>query len=402
VSDFRTTYGNDNFRLINCQASNVRVPEDAGASFPASIWGFLFFGGRGIFMTGCQASSLVTKNPNYRVEGILFLDFPEDTAFPATNHAGHYLKDCHVSNIQGAPLPVLQPFSYPGEVVGIAIESIGFKPNGQPFVNRLQDIVVDSCVIENIINLSESSSCAGIIGREWLRVNLTTLPLFENFVIRNSSIIRVKGGDANLSAAILFDGVKRPTLTNNVIQDCDTGILFGNQFGLSIRLGLDALLSGTAGSSVLTVSQPNHGLTSGQTIRLSGAAGFDGIVSSDINGIKIVTVVDANNYTVDVSPSTALVGNVAGGGGSIRIESAVPTASGFVQSNKVHNCKNYGYRDVSTPSSSTLWTENSAFVNGINAADNYAITFPGAVPVDVGTLAAIPVSINKYYNLSII
>lgn len=85
-------------------------------------------------------------------------------------------------------------------------------------------------------------------------------------------------------------------------------------------LTMNALTTGSAGSSVLTVNKINHGLTVGTPIGLINADEFDGISSEDLNkSHTVVSVLDANRFTIDVSPSTANVGNVNGGGDEITL-----------------------------------------------------------------------------------
>ena len=80
-------------------------------------------------------------------------------------------------------------------------------------------------------------------------------------------------------------------------------------------LGNNPFETGSSGSSVVTVTEINHGRDTGDTVRFRGVDAFDGItraVMESASGYSI-TKVNANTYTVTVS-DTATVGNKDGGG----------------------------------------------------------------------------------------
>lgn len=74
--------------------------------------------------------------------------------------------------------------------------------------------------------------------------------------------------------------------------------------------------SGTAGTSVITVTQASHGRTDGSTVRFRTVAGFDGFSKSVIEDSSgyVISVVNADSYTFTVSGETATVGSTRGGG----------------------------------------------------------------------------------------
>jgi len=82
------------------------------------------------------------------------------------------------------------------------------------------------------------------------------------------------------------------------------------------RLNPNSYLSGSSGSAVITVKEPSHGRSTGDTVRFKKANGFDGFSSSIINkddGYSI-TVVTTDTYTFSASSGTASTGSLYGGG----------------------------------------------------------------------------------------
>lgn len=74
--------------------------------------------------------------------------------------------------------------------------------------------------------------------------------------------------------------------------------------------------SGSSGSAVITVTEPNHGRTTGNTVRFRKVRAFDGFTEAVLENASgySITVVDANSYTFTASSGTATEGNKRGGG----------------------------------------------------------------------------------------
>jgi flagellar hook protein FlgE len=83
----------------------------------------------------------------------------------------------------------------------------------------------------------------------------------------------------------------------------------------AVAMANDPVLTGGAGSKVVTITSAAHGLTTGDSVTLSGLATTDGILAAELNATHIVTVIDANTYTItDAAWTGATVGATAGGG----------------------------------------------------------------------------------------
>jgi len=82
-----------------------------------------------------------------------------------------------------------------------------------------------------------------------------------------------------------------------------------------VLLGYNPFISGSVGTSVITVLEPGHGRSTSDIVRFRKVAPFDGFTAADITNAAgyAITKVDADSYTITVS-GTATVGGVRGGG----------------------------------------------------------------------------------------
>jgi len=74
--------------------------------------------------------------------------------------------------------------------------------------------------------------------------------------------------------------------------------------------------STSSGSAVITVVEPSHGRTSGDTIRFRKAEGFNGFTKAVVESASgyTITVIDSNLYTFTATSGTATTGGARGGG----------------------------------------------------------------------------------------
>ena len=81
-------------------------------------------------------------------------------------------------------------------------------------------------------------------------------------------------------------------------------------------LPLNAFKTASSGTSVITVTEPNHGRSSTDTVRFYDVSSFDGITAANITRAAgyTITKVDDNSYTFTVATDTATSGNLTGGG----------------------------------------------------------------------------------------
>ena len=82
-------------------------------------------------------------------------------------------------------------------------------------------------------------------------------------------------------------------------------------------LPLNGFKTASSGTSVITVTEPNHGRSSTDTVRFYDVSSIDGITAANITRAAgyTITKVDDNSYTFTVATDTATGGNLRGGGG---------------------------------------------------------------------------------------
>jgi hypothetical protein len=81
-------------------------------------------------------------------------------------------------------------------------------------------------------------------------------------------------------------------------------------------LSANPFLSGSASSAVITVIEPSHGRTTGDTVRFRKVEAFDGFTEAALENASgyTITVTDSNLYTFSASSGTATTGGLRGGG----------------------------------------------------------------------------------------
>ena len=81
-------------------------------------------------------------------------------------------------------------------------------------------------------------------------------------------------------------------------------------------LKTNSFKTGSSSSSVITVTEEDHGRASSDTVRFYSADSFDGITDTNINRSAgyTITVIDAKTYSFTVATDTATTGNITGGG----------------------------------------------------------------------------------------
>ena len=85
---------------------------------------------------------------------------------------------------------------------------------------------------------------------------------------------------------------------------------------VTVLLSFNPFKSGDSGSAIITVTEPGHGRSTGDTVRFRDSESFDGFTEATIEdeaGYSI-TKVDDDSYTFSVDTNTATTGNIKGGG----------------------------------------------------------------------------------------
>ena len=86
---------------------------------------------------------------------------------------------------------------------------------------------------------------------------------------------------------------------------------------VTVLLSFNAITSGDSGSAVITVSEPGHDRSTGDTVRFRSVETFDGFTATVIeaSGGYSITKVDSDSYSFTASSGTATTGDTKGGGG---------------------------------------------------------------------------------------
>lgn len=85
-----------------------------------------------------------------------------------------------------------------------------------------------------------------------------------------------------------------------------------------VLLNINSFKTGSASSSIITVTEFTHGRSSGDIVCFRNSLSFDGISANNINKSEgyDITKVDDDSYTFSVDTDTATTGNLKGGGGN--------------------------------------------------------------------------------------
>jgi len=86
----------------------------------------------------------------------------------------------------------------------------------------------------------------------------------------------------------------------------------------TVTLAPDPILTGAAGSGIITVHDVGHGAIAGDFVTFSGATTTDGITAAQINLEFQLTVVDVDNYTITTA-GAATAGGTSGGGAAVAV-----------------------------------------------------------------------------------
>ena len=87
---------------------------------------------------------------------------------------------------------------------------------------------------------------------------------------------------------------------------------------VEVLLPFNSFQSGNSGSAVITVTEPGHGRSTGNTVRFRKVESFDGFTEAALENSAgfSITKVDDDSYTFTSGSGTATVGDIKGGGAS--------------------------------------------------------------------------------------
>jgi len=131
----------------------------------------------------------------------------------------------------------------------------------------------------------------------------------------------------------------------------DTDVLTFQSFILT-QLANDPLTT-TIGTGLITVTQPYHGLVTGNNVLMVGVVGFSGIPATTLNGQYTITVVDQNTFTYLVNINA--VSTVVGGGNVVSTGVGAPFKFLFnTLGNSIQDVSGFPNEDSSDSTGTTL------------------------------------------------
>lgn len=405
------TEGNG-MKFINCQFNGARVSDTNPGGDVVSLNGFLAVTLRNIVFENCQASNIITTNPNFRVFGFILGTVAADPIPQFSNVRNISFNNCIASDLSGSKA-----------VVGFDLFGGNDRTNRIGEQPSLDNMVIQNCIAERISSSTSTEVVAGIANENAIDTGDAVYPALFNLFVKDCRVSDVRSNTdtpSPLSAGIVAYGVNRPVICNNSVSDCDRGILLSgnslispnNLFQLAatpadavafppIFIDLEnplpasapsqSFFNSTQGNGILvspsssTISVTGDYILSPTDLNILGWEVGDTIFYDNMGGGNIMDLVTATNYYLIVY-SQGFAQN------------------GIIQNNEVDNCSVAGYQDDLTPNTTSAWIDNVGFNDGTppSHAQTYDIVFAGVPPIDAGTLAAYPAPGNKYYNLSLI
>ncbi len=146
----------------------------------------------------------------------------------------------------------------------------------------------------------------------------TQVPFDENSIIRIASESKFMGTVGYLKLLDQGHLTGFELLSDFIPEFANTEVL--KSFTPTATVVLDNVITATNGSNVLNINEVAHGRSTGDVIGIEDATDVQGIPSSEINQVHVITVIDANNYTITVT--TPATGTSPGGeGGLIKVQS---------------------------------------------------------------------------------
>ncbi len=130
----------------------------------------------------------------------------------------------------------------------------------------------------------------------------------------------------------------------------------------AVALGANPVAT-TNTSTTVTITSAAHGLATGDSVTLSGLAATGGVPAGELNATHIVTVIDANTYTI--TSTTAATSTVAAGGGAGGTSTNLPFTT--TASSNVVTVRQVGHGLVDNEV--VTITGNTAIIAGIPAND---------------------------------
>ncbi len=395
----------DSWKIIDCQFNGSRISDNSpGVGRFSFVAGFLSLSLRNIAFVNCQACNIISNNPLYGSYGFLVSTTAQDPAPPFSNTENISFENCLVSDIK----------SNGKELVGIGMLFGNYNRTG--IQSSLTNISVKNCTIKRLQNLSSIERTAGIGELLFYNEN-TQFPLAKNLLVQNCDIADVRAGTGNpFSAGILVESVRYPNIIENVVSDCDRGVLFtGNNVitpnGFQLATSLNDALAFPPVFVNLATPLPSSSplqiftnVTKGNSVSIAPSATtidttHDFILPS--NDLTALRWEAGDQIAYNCNGGNPIPNLTCGATYYLIVYKPGYTEKGLIKNNNVSNCSISGYQDDKTPCTNSAWVSNTAFCNGHKGRVNYKINWSGKEPVAKGSLSDYPVPKSYIENISI-
>ncbi len=391
-------------KFLNCQFNGARVSPSNVIS--SQVTGILAFPQRNMIFESCQACNNVNEALSDAF-GFGLGTNAQDPLPPFANSANITFINCVVSDIESSR-----------QSIGYRLFTSAFNRFGEQ--STLSDLVFEGCIAERIHSTTTSQRVAGIFTGLGLVVSGPFAEMF-NVSIDGCRVSDVRSNPeepSELSAGIVCEFAKRPTIINNSVSDCDRGILltgsdsiFPSDLFQLAATEADALHLPPLFIDLTTIPAAAPAQDFGNLTRANNVVIAPSAATIDLTRDYLRPSVDLN--TLGWKPGDEIFYDCNGGNpiSNLVCDTTyyaivyIPgySQNGLIQNNEVDNCSISCYQD-DAPTTLSAWVNNNAFNCGDEPTQftNYNINFAGVRPVDAGTLTTYPVGGNKYYNLSLV
>jgi hypothetical protein len=145
-------------------------------------------------------------------------------------------------------------------------------------------------------------------------------------------------------------------------------VISGTGVGSGSTTSLTNALSTTSGSAVVSVTQTSHGLTTGNSVTITGATAVGGLTNGNLSGTFSVTVTGVNTYTFTTNGSVTATSTVSNAGGTIQV--VIPATEVISYGSGSGGTGTYTVNRTQTVSSTTITGSQGAIAITPNPGDN--------------------------------
>jgi hypothetical protein len=226
MSDYFQIEPAEGAKYLNCQFSDHLKDQGQQSSGESFVAGFVSLTNRNILFDSCEATNIHEdlENPDSISSGtygfFIATSFSEPT-LEASNGRNVIFKNCTVSDLSGKEEVI-------GFHTGVAINGYLEPERG---LGEVVNTIVENCIVQRLHGTTTKRIVAGIeksytvLGNFFERLRPDT----RNICVTGCKIVDVKSNTDSpspRSAGILIEYVENPVLKNNIVNDCDRGILF--------------------------------------------------------------------------------------------------------------------------------------------------------------------------------